>query len=322
MTMAPPAGQAASYPTAMAPPPAGQAALYTMTTAPPPDYPAGQQPPIFPPHRAPAALGAPPGEEAFPPQAPPVPADEFTQSEGSVFTESSLSDWSTRIRHRRPGRVVGDFRGPSIMDQEATLGLKHLSEEAEALLLRYLKEFYAVQPDAAEQQPHVSLLFRTGAEPDPGIPLTADFKREYERIAQGLERKGTQTNILRRSFRFQPGVMDKFLSPEKLSPEVLALGDHGAHGNPLRRKQFSEEDRRWTAMSSLTRSSRRLAAYAGALTNLAVQADDLHVSREDRMLLNSLLLSISEVMLRQATKASLYTTHRRRDLALTALGFL
>ena len=75
MTMAPPpappAGQAASYPTAMAPPPAGQAALYTMTTAPPPGYPAGQQPPIFPPHRAPAALGAPPGEEAFPPQAPP-----------------------------------------------------------------------------------------------------------------------------------------------------------------------------------------------------------------------------------------------------------
>ena len=323
MTMAPPAGQAASYPTAMAPPPAGQAALYTMTTAPPPGYPAGQQPPIFPPHRAPAALGAPPGEEAFPPQAPPVPADEFTQSEGSVFTESSRSDWSTIQGSATADPDVWSVTsgGPSIMDQEATLGLKHLSEEAEALLLRYLKEFYAVQPDAAEQQPRVSLLFRTGAEPDPGIPLTADFKREYERIAQGLERKGTQTNILRRSFRFQPGDMDKYLSPEKLSPEVLALGDHVAHGNPLRRKQFSEEDRRWTAMSSLTRSSMRLAAYAGALTNLAVQADDLHVSREDRMLLNSLLLSISEVMFRQATKASLYTTHRRRDLALTALGF-
>ena len=323
MTMAPPAGQAASYPTAMAPPPAGQAALYTMTTAPPPGYPAGQQPPIFPPHRAPATLGAPPGEEAFPPQAPPVPADEFTQSEGSVFTETSRSDWSTIQGSATADPDVWSVTSgaPSIMDQEATLGLKHLSEEAEALLLRYLKEFYAVQPDAAEQQPRVSLLFRTGAEPDPGIPLTADFKREYERIAQGLERKGTQTNILRRSFPFQPGDMDKYLSPEKLSPEVLALGDHVAHGNPLRRKQFSEEDRRWTAMSSLTRSSMRLAAYAGALTNLAVQADDLHVSREDRMLLNSLLLSISEVMFRQATKASLYTTHRRRDLALTALGF-
>ena len=181
MTMAPPpAGQAASYPTAMAPPPAGQAALYTMTTAPLPGYPAGQQPPIFPPHRAPAALRAPPGEEAFPPQAPPVPADEFTQSEGSVFTETSRSDWSTIQGSATADPDVWSVTSgaPSIMDQEATLGLKHLSEEAEALLLRYLKEFYAVQPDAAEQQPRVSLLFRTGAEPDPGIPLTADFKRE------------------------------------------------------------------------------------------------------------------------------------------------
>ena len=209
---------------------------------------------------------------------------------------------------------------PSMVEQEATPGLKHLSEETEALLLRYLKEFYAVQPDAAEQQPRVSMLFRSGAEPDPGIPLTADFKREYQRIAQGSHRKGAQP-ALRRSFLFQPGDMDKFLSPEKLSPEVLVLGDHVAHGNPLRRKQFSEEDKRWTAMSSLTRSSMRLAAYAGALTNLAVQADDLHVSREDRILLNSLLLSISEVMFGQATRASLYTMHRRRDLALTALGF-
>ena len=323
---APLAGQAASYPMTMAPPPAlpaGQAALYTMTTAPPPGYPAGQQPPIFPPHRAPAALGAPPGEECFPLQAPPVPADEFAQSEGSVSTETSRSDWSAIQEATTADPDVWSVTsGPqSIMDQEATLGLKRLSEEAEAVLLRYLKEFYAVQPDAAEQQPRVSLLFRTGAEPDPGIPLTADFKREYERIAQGVERKlGTQ-NTLRRSFLFQPGDMDKYLSPEKLSPEVLALGDHVAHGNPLRKKQFSEEDRRWTAMSALTRSSMRLAAYAGALTNLAVQADDLHVSKEDRMLLNSLLLSISEVMFRQATKASLYTTHRRRDLALTALGF-
>ena len=59
---------------------------------------------------------------------------------------------------------------PSLVEQEATLCLTHLSEEAEALLLRYLKDFYAVQPDAAEQQPRASLLFRSGAEPDPGIP--------------------------------------------------------------------------------------------------------------------------------------------------------
>ena len=120
---------------------------------------------------------------------------------------------------------------------------------------------------------------------------------------------------------FAPGDMDKFLTPEKLFPEVLALGEHVAQGNPLRRKQFSEEDKRWTNIASLTRSSMRLAAYAGALTNLAIQADDLHVSEEDRMLLNSLLLSISELTFKYATRTSLYTTHRRRDLALSALGF-
>ena len=37
------------------------------------------------------------------------------------------------------------------MDQEATLGLKHLSEEAEALLLRYLKEFHADPKHDARQ---------------------------------------------------------------------------------------------------------------------------------------------------------------------------
>ena len=120
---------------------------------------------------------------------------------------------------------------------------------------------------------------------------------------------------------FQPGDMDKFLTPEKLSPEVLVLGEHVAQGNPLRRKQFSEEDKIWTNIASLTRSSMRLAAYAGALTNLAVQADDLHVSEEDRMLLNSLFLSISELTFKYATRTSLYTTHHRRDLALSALGF-
>ena len=322
--LAPPAGQAASYHMTMAPPPAppaGRAALYPMNTAPPPVFPAGQQPALFPPHRAPAALGAPPGEESFPPQAHTVPAESSTQSEGSIFTETSESDWPTL---HGPTTVDTDVLSvtsgaPSLVEQEATLGLKHLSEEAEALLLRYLKEFYAVQPDAADQQPRASLLFRSGAEPDPGIPLTTDFKREYERIARGAHKGALPT--LKRAFMFQPGDMDKFMTPEKLSPEVLALGEHVARGNPLRRKQFSEEDKRWTNIASLTRSSMRLAAYAGALTNLAVQADDLHVSEEDRMLLNSLLLSISELTFKYATRASLYTTHRRRDLALTALGF-
>ena len=126
-----------------------------MTTAPPPGFPAGQHPPLLPLHRAPATLGAPPGEELFPPQAPTVPADVFIQSEGSVITETSHSDWSTL---QGPATTDPDVwsvtsGAPSLAEQEATPGLRHLSEEAEVLLLCYLKEFYTVRPDAAEQQP-------------------------------------------------------------------------------------------------------------------------------------------------------------------------
>ena len=272
--------------------------------------------------RAPAALGAPPGEETYPTRAPHVPVASGFQPEESSTTEASVSDWSS-VQGPPPSDSDAwsvTSGAPSLIEPEASPGLKHLGEEAEALLLRYLNEFYSVQPDTPDQQPQASMLFRAGAEPDLGIPLTADFKREYTRIAQAPPPRGAPY-ALKHAFLFQPGDTEKYLAPEKLSPEVLAVGEHVARGNPLRRKQYVDEDKRWTHMSALSRSSMRLAAYAGALTNLAVQADELQVTREDRLLLNSLLLSISELMWKQSTRASLYTTRRRRDLALSALGF-
>ena len=65
-------------------------------------------------------------------------------------------------------------------EAEAPPALRHLSEEAEALLLRYLGEFYSVPADPATDQARGSRLFRTDAAPSPGIPLTADFKAEYD----------------------------------------------------------------------------------------------------------------------------------------------
>ena len=44
----------------------------------------------------------------------------------------------------------------------------------------------------------------------------------------------------------------------------------------------------------------RLAAYAGALTNL--------VTPEDRQLLDSLLLAITELLWKHSTRAALFTT--------------
>ena len=307
-----PASAAETYP--------GASALTALVPLPVP--PAYQIPRRVSPNRAPAALGAPPGEEFFPPQVPELPTGAHTQPVGSALSVASESDWPSvsGAAHTDTDTWSVTSGAPSFVEQEASPGLRHLSEEAEALLLRYMEEFYTVQPDTAEQQPQPSMLFRSGAEPDLGIPLTADFKQEYERLAREPPPRGPPPS-LRRSFLFQPGDTAKFLTPEKLSPELLALGDHVSQGNPLQRRAFKEESRRWTDVASLARSSMRLAAYAGALSNLAVQADSLQMSQEDRALLSSIMMTISELMWKQSTRTAMYSTRRRRDLALSALGF-
>ena len=88
-----------------------------------PVLPAGQQPQL---NRAPAALGAPPGEEAFPPQAPTVPAEAFMQFEGSVTTETPNSDWSSLQGPSPTDTDVWSVTtgAPSLVEQEAASGLK------------------------------------------------------------------------------------------------------------------------------------------------------------------------------------------------------
>ena len=112
---------------------------------------------------------------------------------------------SPRIVHHGRGRVVGYLHAPALSESEAPPALRHLREEAEALLLRYLGEFYSVPADPAAGQPKGSRLFRADAAPSPGIPLTADFKAEYDRIANEPT-PTSRTSGLRRSFLFQPKV--------------------------------------------------------------------------------------------------------------------
>ena len=321
---------AALHTPAMAPPPAapvGRGSPPMPLTAPPPVPPVGrrlpQAPPSLPqapPSRAPAALGAPPGEESFLPHAP-VPVQGATEDTEDT-TSVAGSDWSSAFSRSYPGTdaVSVTSGAQSVMEQEALPSLKRLGEEAEALLLRYLGEFYSAAAEGPRQQEHPSLLFRDDGEPESGIPLTPDFRREYERISKEAPPRGTAAS-LKRAFLFKKEDTARFLASEKLSPELLALGEHLGAGNPLKRRQYVEEDRRWDIMSMLCRSSMRLAAYAGALSNLAVQANQLGVSREDRSLLDSLQLSITELLWKQSTRAAFFTTRRRRDIALSALGF-
>ena len=64
----------------------------------------------------------------------------------------------------------------------------------------------------------------------------------------------------------------------------------------------------------------RLAAFQGSLTNLRVRADELHISESDRLVIDDLLLTLSGLQWSQLSSAAIAVTHRRRSLALEALG--
>ena len=171
----------------------------------------------------------------------------------------------------------------------------------------------------AQAEPSASLLFRARTESGSGIPLTADFQAEYARVAQ--ESRLRKPSALRKAYRFLPADFSKFLAPESLSPEILRVADRKPGGNPLRGKEYVERDRKWCRVAELSRTSMRLAAYGGAVSNLLAQADEFRVSWEDRQELISALLAISEAMWSQATRTALYSSRQRRTMALQAMGF-
>ena len=201
-------------------------------TAPPPAYPDPGMGRIS---RVPAALGAPPGEESFtlPIGPPPPPARERDPAD-PLLSVSPDSDWSPLPKSSATDADVWSVTStaPALSEAEAPPALRHLSEEAEALLPCYLGDLYSVPADPAASQPQGSRLFRADAAPSPGIPLTADFKAVFDRIAN--EPTPTlRASGFRLSFLFHTKDTEKYLSPEILSPEVLALGDHAGRGGLL-----------------------------------------------------------------------------------------
>ena len=92
------------------------------------------------------------------------------------------------------------------------------------------------------------MLFRSGMEPDAGIPLTPDLVSEYERIAKEPPLRGPSSAI-KKAFLFREADAEKFFTSERLSAELLALGEHMTSGNPLRKRVFLEEDEPWSGMA-------------------------------------------------------------------------
>ena len=205
-------------------------------------------------------------------------------------------------------------------DPEATAADLRLGDKAQTLLRKYLPHFYCTdQGSEGQAETPASLLFRGRADSGAGIPLTDDFQQEYARISR--EPKLSTPSALRRSYRFQPKDFEKFLSPETLSPEILRVADKKPQGNPLQGKAYMERDKKWTRVADLARTSMRLSAYRGAITNLLARANELPVSLEDRQTLHEVLLELSEAMWSQAARTAVFTTRQRRTMALGAMGF-
>ena len=147
-----------------------QAALPPTTMAPP----AGQQPQL---NRAPAAMGAPPGEEAFPPQAPAVPAEAFMQFEGSVTTKTPNSDSSSLQGPSPTDTDVWSVTtgAPSLVEQEAAPGLKTPQRGGRGPAPPVPERILLSSAGHCRSNSSPVLLCCSDREPDPGIPLTAVF---------------------------------------------------------------------------------------------------------------------------------------------------
>ena len=113
--------------------------------------------------------------------------------------------------------------------------MRQLGEEAEALLPRYLPKFYLVAGEGPQPPAHPSILFRTGEEAAGGILLILDCSKEYEGISTEPLRRGNAP-LIRRAFTFREEDTAKYLDPEKLSPEVVPLGERLGANNSLKRK--------------------------------------------------------------------------------------
>ena len=100
----------------------------------------------------------------------------------------------------------------------------------------------------------------------------------------------------------------------------MALGASLAESNPLKAKAFREEDMRWTRISQLSRSVARLSVFSVSLSHLLARAD-LGIIPEDRELIQSLLLKISQFLFSQATRVTTAVFRERRQLAFHKLGF-
>ena len=201
--------------------------------------------------------------------------------------------------------------------------LGNVGLKATALLFKYLGDTYkpVIRSPAGEATSTASdsVFFRPSSLPRSGITVPSDFLSEFDRIA-ALPNPKSAPAALSLSFPVADDESWSHFDLEAHSPELLALADECPAGNPLKSKSFRSDDARWKFVSSASRHSLRLSAYATALSDLLCRADELGVSLEDRQSVSAILASVSKTLFSQSARVVSHSVQQRRRLALSALG--
>ena len=238
--------------------------------------------------------------------------------EGSSASDSDVPTPSVSLADSRP-----DSDDPWEGGDMLVSPLGKLADEAEAVILRYLKSEYAV-PDSGQPAQGSSMLFANVEEPN-HIQLHPDLKTGYRRAA-AMPVSYTGPKALQRHFAFCPEDMSQYFQTPKISEELIGIGSRFGNPNPFKSQAFRSADKDWQHASKLNNIVLRLVAYQASLADLSAR-DMLSpggtglVSSQDRTLIVQLQLKIAECLWSQASRLSLFLLDTRRAAALRALQF-
>ena len=242
---------------------------------------------------APAALGAPPGEESFPWDDPPPQAAEQGFSDEEPFSDSQAD--------LAPQPTANPAR------------------EARLLLQRYLPHSYPSTEAMDEEEE--SLIFARVPTPAKGIPLSRDFKAAYEMAASQASEASSRVKrppVFGKGFNFLTEDHDAFFASKTFSPQLDRVG--ARIGTRFSGNQFAGIEKADIRYETHSRSALRLTAYLGALMGLRARASELDVTEDDCTLLDQSMLSLIGDLWMQLATAATMASNARRERVLSKLG--
>ena len=215
---------------------------------------------------------------------------------------------------------------------DSAMSAARIAAEARTVLLKYQGDLFGTSSAGAS-------VFAQGGRPSahrddrglfmdarprsvPGIALPEEFvsaiqSLDVENIDKAIPRS------VKRAFAFTDEDDIQFFSEKVLSPDTLAFATSlrdPSLSSPLKSRDYVQADRAWASVAEASSVGARCAAYATALADLLVQADELEVEEDDRRTIGELLVHISARTFSEAMRTQLRVTHHRRLAAFKALN--